>query len=181
MLAPQGLIFPHVRDAREAAELVSWCRYKPMGTRGSGLARGYLRHQGNEYDRRQQANADVVCIMIVEDLEGAGNLDAILAVDGVTGVAIGPGDISMELGASHWNDPRVAKVLDDMSATIRSHDGAAQLRLCLAAQDMPDLARAGANMVIVNHDAYLIKAMYQSLIGDIRRAARVKTKSYGEH
>jgi 2-keto-3-deoxy-L-rhamnonate aldolase RhmA len=170
-----GLIFPHVRSAQEAAELVSWCRYKPLGTRGSGLARGFLRHQGNEYDRRQQANQDVACIMIVEDLEGARNLDAILAVDGVTGVAIGPGDISMELGAKHWGDPRVGKVLDDMAATIRAHAGAGHLRLCLDPAEMPALRAAGANMVIVNHDAHLIKAMYHNLIGGIKNAIQHKS------
>jgi len=165
-----GLIFPHVQTAEEAAELVSWCRYKPLGTRGSGLARGFLRHQGHEYDRRQQANQEVACFMIVEDLAGAKNLDAILGVEGVTGVAIGPGDISMELGAKHWSDPRVCQVLDDMAATIRHHAAAGHLRLCLDPNDMPALKEAGANMVIVNHDAHLIKAMYHNLIGGIRKA-----------
>lgn len=165
-----GFIFPHVRTAEEARELVSWCRYKPAGVRGSGLARGFLRHQGNEFDRRQQANRDITCIMIVEDLEGARNLDAILAVEGVTGVAIGPGDISMELGAKNWDDPRVTKILDDMAATVQGHKGAGMLRLCLDPSEMPGLITSGANMVIVNHDAHLIKAMYHRLIGGIRTA-----------
>jgi 2-keto-3-deoxy-L-rhamnonate aldolase RhmA len=165
-----GLIFPHVRTADEARELVSWCRYKPQGVRGSGLARGFLRHHGNEFDRRQQASADVVCIMIVEDLEGARNLPEILGVEGVTGVAIGPGDLSMELGADRWDDPRVTKVLDDMAAVIRGHKGTGMLRLCLNEKDVPDLVDAGANMIILTHDAHLIKAMYKDMIGKIGTA-----------
>lgn len=90
-----GIIFPHVETAEEAAELVSWCRYKPLGIRGSGFARASINYNGNEYERRQQTSKDVVCIMIVENLKGKENLAKILAVDGVTGVAIGPGDLSM--------------------------------------------------------------------------------------
>lgn len=165
-----GLIFPHVRSAQEAQELVSWCRYQPVGIRGSGLARGFLRYQGSEFERRQQANAEVVCIMIVEDMEGARNLPDILKVEGVTGVAIGPGDISMELGADRWDDPRVTRVLDDMATVVRDHGKSAMLRLCLDDADIPKLVKDGANLIILNHDAHLIKAMYTGMIAGIGKA-----------
>lgn len=32
-----GFLFPHVETAEEAAELVSWCRYKPLGIRAQAL------------------------------------------------------------------------------------------------------------------------------------------------
>jgi hypothetical protein len=51
-----GFLFPHVETAEEAAELVSWCRYKPSGVRGSGFARASISYSGNEYERRQQAS-----------------------------------------------------------------------------------------------------------------------------
>lgn len=165
-----GLIFPHVQTADEARELVSWCRYKPRGVRGSGLARGALRHQGNEFQRRQQASADVVCIMIVEDREGARNLTEIMAVEGVTGIAIGPGDLAMDIGADRWDDPRVTQMLNELAAIVRSHKDAGLLRLCLDQAEIPDLINSGANMIILNHDAHLIKAMYQETISGMVRA-----------
>jgi len=167
-----GIIFPHVRTADEARELVSWCRYKPLGIRGSGLAREALRHQGNEYQRRQQASADVVCIMIVEDLEGSRNLAEIIAVEGVTSIAIGPGDLAMEIGADRWDDPRVTQKLGEMAAIVRNHKNVGLLRLCLEKSEIPDLVASGANMIILNHDAHLIKIMYKDMFGDMANAVQ---------
>jgi staphyloferrin B biosynthesis citrate synthase len=162
-----GFLFPHVETAEEAAELVSWCRYKPLGVRGSGFARASISYKGNEYERRQQASKDVVCIMIVESLKGKENLSKILAVEGVTGVAIGPGDISMELGLSDWKDPKVVQVLDEMAAVVKSFPNKAFLRLALTPEEAVQNVNSGANMILLTHDWQLIKAMYSGLFKDI--------------
>jgi staphyloferrin B biosynthesis citrate synthase len=162
-----GFLFPHVETAEEAAELVSWCRYKPLGVRGSGFARASISYKGNEYERRQQASKDVVCIMIIESLKGKENLSKILAVEGVTGVAIGPGDISMELGVSDWKDPKVVQVLDEMAAVVKSFPNKAFLRLALTPEEAVQNVNSGANMILLTHDVQLIKAMYSGLFKDI--------------
>jgi 2-keto-3-deoxy-L-rhamnonate aldolase RhmA len=165
-----GILFSHVSSAEEAERLVSWCRYKPLGVRGSGIARAFLRHHGSEFDRRQQASRDVVCIMIVEDLEGVQNLESILAVDGVTGVAIGPGDLSMELGVDRWDHPEVQTLLEQMADRVRKVPGAALLRLCLTADDVSAQMKSGANLLLITHDVHLIKKMYAELLSSFRNA-----------
>jgi 4-hydroxy-2-oxoheptanedioate aldolase len=165
-----GFLFPHVSTAAEAAEFVSWCRYKPLGVRGSGFARASLRYDGNEYDRRQRASQDVVCIMIIESLEGKANLPDILAVEGVTGVAIGPGDLSLQLGVSDWADPKVVCLLDEMSAVLRNFPGRALLRLALTGDEAAAHVAAGANMILLTHDVQLIRTMYAGLLGDMAAA-----------
>jgi 4-hydroxy-2-oxoheptanedioate aldolase len=166
-----GLIFPHVRNAAEAEELVSWCRYKPLGQRGSGLARGFLRHEGSEFDRRAEANRTVFCMMIVEDPEGMANLRDIAAVDGVSGIGIGPGDLSMALGAVSWDDQRVTSALDEMTEQARRQQGCAVMRLALDQAAVADLVGQGVNMVLATHDAHLIKDMYRNLFKAFRGAA----------
>jgi 2-keto-3-deoxy-L-rhamnonate aldolase RhmA len=165
-----GLLFSHVSTAEEAEQLVSWCRYKPRGVRGSGMTRGALRHYGNEYDRRQRASEDVVCIMIVEDLVGVRNLESILAVDGVTGVAIGPGDLSMELGVDSWDHPKVQELLQQMAETVRAVPGRGLLRLCLKPEEVSAQVASGTNMVLITHDVHLIKNMYKTLLTDFYSA-----------
>lgn len=162
-----GLIFPHVETAEEAAELVSWCRYKPLGVRGSGFARASINHHGNEYDRRQQASKDVVCIMIIENLKGKENLSKILAVEGVTGVAIGPGDLSMELGVNSWKHPKVIQALDEMASVVKSVPNRSLLRLALTPDEAVKHVNSGANMIILTHDWQLIKNTYSGLFEDI--------------
>lgn len=172
-----GFLFSHVETAEEAAELVSWCRYKPLGIRGSGFARASISYNGNEYDRRQQANKDVVCIMIVESLKGKENLSKILAVDGVTGVAIGPGDISMELGVSNWKDPKVLQVLDEMASIVKSFPNQSLLRLALTPEEALKNVDSGTNMILLTHDVQLIKAMYSGLFKDISNKINPATKN----
>lgn len=172
-----GIIFPHVSSAEEAAELVSWCRYKPEGQRGSGLARGFLRHDGSEFDRRMQANRDVACIMIVENMEGMACVAEIAAVDGVTAIGIGPGDLSMAMGASSLDDPRVTSALDTMTETVRNHAGRAVMRLALNDASVADLVGKGVNMILATHDAHLIKTMYRQLFGSFRDVAQGKSRS----
>ncbi len=167
-----GFLFPHVETAEEAAELVSWCRYKPLGVRGSGFARATLRHNGSEYERRQEASKQVVCIMVIESLKGKANLAEILAVEGVTGIAIGPGDLSLELGIADWSDPRIAALLEDMAATVREHPCKALLRLALNSEDAAAHAAGGANMILVTHDTALIKSMYGDIFTRFSQAAR---------
>jgi 4-hydroxy-2-oxoheptanedioate aldolase len=166
-----GIVFPHVRNAAEAAELVSWCRYKPLGERGSGLARGSLRHVGSEFDRRMQANRDVACLMIVEDPDGMANVREIAAVDGVTGIGIGPGDLSMALGAASWDDERVTSALDTMTQVVREQPDCAVMRLAIDTGSVADLVQKGVNMVLATHDAHLIKDMYRDLFIGFRNAA----------
>jgi 2-keto-3-deoxy-L-rhamnonate aldolase RhmA len=162
-----GFLFPHVETAEEAAELVSWCRYKPLGIRGSGFARASINYNGVEYERRQQASKDVVCIMIVENLKGKENLAKILAVEGVTGVAIGPGDLSMELGVSNWKHPKVVQILDEMAAIAKTFPNKALLRLALTPDEAVQNVDSGANMILLTHDWQLIKNMYYGLFKDI--------------
>jgi 2-keto-3-deoxy-L-rhamnonate aldolase RhmA len=164
-----GFLFPHVETAEEAAELVSWCRYKPLGVRGSGFARASINYNGIEYDRRQQASKDVVCLMIVESLKGKENLSKILAVEGVTGVVIGPGDISMELGVSSWKHPKVIQILDEMATLAHTYPDKALLRLALTPEEAAQHVAVGANMILLTHDWQLIKNMYEGLFKEISK------------
>jgi 2-keto-3-deoxy-L-rhamnonate aldolase RhmA len=163
-----GFLFPHVESAEEAAELVSWCRYKPLGVRGSGFTRTAFSSPLPDRDRRAQENDDVVCIMIVESLAGKDNLAAILAVDGVTGIAIGPGDISLELGGLAWNDPQVDSILGDMAATIKATPDRTLLRLAQSPADAASHVKGGANMLILTHDGTLIREMYAEKFAGLR-------------
>jgi 2-keto-3-deoxy-L-rhamnonate aldolase RhmA len=171
-----GILFPHVETAEEAAELVSWCRYKPLGIRGSGFARASIINSGNEYERRQQASKDVVCIMMIESLKGKENLSKILAVEGVTGVAIGPGDLSMELGVSDWKHPKVVQALNEMAAGVKSFPNRALLRLALTADEAAQHVASGANMILLTHDWQLIKNMYSGLFKDVTNKIKAAGK-----
>ena len=162
-----GILFPHVCTAEEAAELVSWCRYKPQGTRALGYNRAWSRHAPDDRVQRSKIDKAVVCIMAIEDLQGADNLASILATDGVSGVAMGPGDLSLELNVDSWDAPELVKLLDDMAKVAASFPGKGLMRLALSRQQAARHVQGGANMLVAHHDVVLIKEMYTKLFADL--------------
>ena len=59
-----GIIAPQVNSPEQAAQVVSWTRYAPEGTRGVGLGRahGYVVSFG---DYVQRANDEIACVIQV--------------------------------------------------------------------------------------------------------------------
>lgn len=92
------LLVPMVDTAEQAARIVAACRYPPHGTRGVGS--GIVRASG--FNRRSdylQVADDEICVLVqIETRESLSNLEAIVAVDGIDGVFIGPADLSAALG-----------------------------------------------------------------------------------
>lgn len=97
-----GVIVPNVRDAAHAREVVAATRYAPAGSRSVGRLSG-------------GAGRPLVVVMI-ETATALDDLDAVLAVEGLDGVYVGPGDLSLSLGL-HGAD-RAADLRDVLSSII---------------------------------------------------------------
>lgn len=99
-LGAQGVFVPNVRGADHVREVVAACRYGPTGTRSAG---------------RLSGGSDEPLVMIVlETAEALGDLDAVLAVEGLDGIYVGPSDLSFSLGRAGPADR------DHMQAVISS-------------------------------------------------------------
>jgi 4-hydroxy-2-oxoheptanedioate aldolase len=83
-LGARGVVVPNVRDAAHAREVVAACRHAPAGARSIGRLSG-------------GADEPLVVVM-VESATALDDLDAVLAVEGLDGVYVGPGDLSLSLG-----------------------------------------------------------------------------------
>jgi 4-hydroxy-2-oxoheptanedioate aldolase len=100
-----GLICPMVNSRVEAEQFVGACRYAPVGYRSLGPTRAAIVY-GADYPVR--ANADTIALPMIETRAGLDNLTEILTVEGVDGVYVGPGDLSLSLrgkaGLDHQDD-----------------------------------------------------------------------------
>ncbi len=94
----QTVLVPMVETAAQAQDLVRACRYPPDGNRGVGYAVGRVSDFGQMENYGPSANDQISLLVQVESKTGLDNLDAILAVDGVDGVFIGPADLSASMG-----------------------------------------------------------------------------------
>lgn len=92
-LGAQGVIVPMVNTADEAEQAVSAAKFPPRGVRGYSFSR--MNDWGGTFDEyASRANDDTAVVVMIETREGAENIDAILGVDGVDGVFVGPYDLS---------------------------------------------------------------------------------------
>jgi len=102
-----AIIAPNVNTADTARRVVAYAKYPPMGRRSVGIARvhGY----GMDFDGYMAgANGETAVIVQLEHRDGVGNIDAILDVEGVDAVFIGPYDLSASHGKiGELSDPGV--------------------------------------------------------------------------
>jgi 4-hydroxy-2-oxoheptanedioate aldolase len=87
-----GVIVPMVNSGEEARALVAACRYAPEGVRSFGPMRA-----GMPFDV-SRLTARVAAFAMIETAEAVENAEAICATPGLTGIYIGPADLSISLG-----------------------------------------------------------------------------------
>jgi 2-dehydro-3-deoxyglucarate aldolase len=125
----RGLIIPMVKTAAEAAAAVREAKYPPRGARGFGYSRANL--YGADFEPYiASANEEIAMIMQIEHKDAIANLDAILGVDGVDGVFVGPLDLSGSMGlAGELDHPQMLAALDQYRAACRAHQKSAGLHI----------------------------------------------------
>lgn len=125
----RGLIIPMVKTAAEAEAAVREAKYPPRGTRGFGFSRANF--HGADFDSYiASANDEIAMVMQIEHKDAITNLDAILRVDGVDGVFIGPLDLSGSMGITGQLDhPQMAAALEKYRSACRAHNKSAGLHI----------------------------------------------------
>src|SRR5436305_839662 len=92
-LGAGGVLCPFVNTADEARALVAACHYPPVGTRSWGPRRaaGYGVEDG---DYATLARDGLICLAMIETAEAVANVEEIAAAEGLTGIGVGPIDLS---------------------------------------------------------------------------------------
>ena len=90
-----GIIAPMINNKKECENFVSYCNYPPNGQRSYGPMRAQL-HYGSDYF--QNANNNILSFAMIETQEAVDNIDQILSVPDLTGIYIGPADMSSAYG-----------------------------------------------------------------------------------
>ena len=99
-----GVVVPMVNSIAEAQAATGACRYPPAGHRSWGPVRAAFAAPGFD---PAWANADVVCVVMIETAAGVAAAETIASVPGVDGVYVGPNDLAVTHGMAP--DGRVAE------------------------------------------------------------------------
>ena len=118
-----GIMVPHVCSAAEAREVVRNSRFHPLGQRGMDgveVASNYGMEAMAEY--MASANEETLVSIQIEDREGVEAIDEILAVEGLDGIMVGPGDLTQSYGIpTQGGHPLIVEAVDRVAEACRRH------------------------------------------------------------
>ncbi len=162
-----GIICPMIETAEDARRFVSYCLYPPAGIRSFGPMRAKL-FFGDAY--AEQANDAILPIVMIETKQAIDNLDAILAVEGLGGLYIGPADFSSALGHGPGFDRREPEILSEI---LRVLDSAKARGIpvgihCMESDYAADMAKRGFAFVTLASDARFLGAGCEEALRQVR-------------
>ena len=162
------VVVPMINDAETARELVRHGKFPPLGQRGFNMRSRGLNY-GLEDLLTSFANANETTHLIaqIETMEAARNLEAICAVEGLSGILIGPGDLSVSAGKpAAFTDPEMIALVADIIRRARAagkHAG-----ILVAPGPMLDAClEAGADLVIIGGDITDLANAWRGLLAKV--------------
>ena len=174
-----GIICPMVSNKKEAENFVQACMYPPQGYRSFGPVRGFL-YGGSDYPK--YANDELLKFAMIETKESLDKLDEIMSTPGLSGIYIGPADLSIALGEEPGFDkPEGTKAYNEICRILETakkhnifaaiHNGTPEYAL--------KMIEKGFNLVTVGSDHRSISIGAKLIIDKIKGSTdKGSTKSY---
>jgi 2-dehydro-3-deoxyglucarate aldolase len=162
-----GIIAPMINSAEQAAQVVQWAKYAPLGTRGVGVGRAHAYGFAfQEYVSR--ANDETIVVLQAEHIDAVNNIEAIVQVPGVDAVLVGPYDLSASLGrlgeVSHSD---VVSAIERVTQVCQ----AAQMPLGIfgmTAEAVRPYLERGYTLLAVSIDTVLLGSAARKLLAQLR-------------
>lgn len=161
----QGVVVPMVEDAEQAAAAVAALRYPPMpgeparpGRRSWGPVFADLDPVPGPTD----ADAEAVCVVMVETPGAFDDVAAIAAVPGVDAVYVGPYDLALSTGhgqVTYRDDPEVEAMIQHVVDTALKAGKVAAVH-CTDLAMVHEWRRRGARMLTTGLDTTIVREAF---------------------
>lgn len=112
------ICFPVINTVDDAKAVVSACEYPPKGVRGCNPQRASYYGRMNYVEYVKNAEKETLKMIVIEQQEGYKNLEKIVQVPGIDIIALGPGDLSLDMGFGGDMERREIKELISNATTI---------------------------------------------------------------
>jgi 4-hydroxy-2-oxoheptanedioate aldolase len=117
----QAIMYPRCESAEEAAEVVRWARFAPLGERGVDGANAdapYCCMPLVQYLKK--ANEETLLLIQIESPKAVEAVEAIAKVPGVDALFLGPGDLSVLYGVpGEFEHPKLVKALERVAKAAK--------------------------------------------------------------
>jgi len=168
-LRAAGVIIPLVKTEAQARRIVQAAKFPPFGNRGVTAGRA----QGYGYGKKlgefmEQVNTEIAVVVMVEEEQGLANVERIAAVEGLDGIFVGPGDLSISLGCpgEHLN-AEMRQAYARIAAAARANDVA--LGTFPSSREMYDLCHAeGFRFFLTGLDTAFLRTAAVSRLNEMK-------------
>jgi 2-keto-3-deoxy-L-rhamnonate aldolase RhmA len=162
-----GVIAPLVNSAEQAAQVVRWARYAPLGARGVGVGRAHgYGFKFQEYV--SSANDETVVVVQAEHSDAVNNMAAIVQVPGIDAVLVGPYDLSASLGRlGEVTHPEVVSAIEHVTQVCQ----AAQMPLGIfgmSAEAVQPYIKRGYTLITVGIDTVLLGNTARQMLAQLK-------------
>jgi 4-hydroxy-2-oxoheptanedioate aldolase len=153
----EGIMFPLVRTAAEAAECVALTRYPPHGRRGWGPFIAHSRWGVELHDYLPKRGPETVCGLLIETKAAVENIEQICAVEGIDYMIVATFDLSTELGVPGRFDASILieAVRHVEQAVLKA--GIALGAAALTREQTQDNIRRGHRILVYGFDVLMLK------------------------
>jgi len=160
-----GVLVPHVSSVEKARAIVSACRYRG-GSRGfSNSPRAGNYGAVGMWPHVDAQDKSVTVIAMIEDPEALEVIDDIVAVDGLDGVFVGRGDLTVAMGAESPAAPAVRSATERIAKAA----AAAGKPVCVMVGSIAEadgFRAMGASAFIVSTDQGLMRQAATRVVQD---------------
>ncbi|MCA1659178.1 MAG: hypothetical protein LC642_01355, partial [Verrucomicrobiaceae bacterium] len=162
------VIVPMVNTAQQARQVVEYGKFPPEGARGFNLrSRGVNYGLGDRHAVFTDANARTHLFAQIESMEAVQNLDEICQVKGLSGIFVGPGDLSASFGTN--GNLEGQQLIDIVSDCVRRARAAGRhAGILVTPGRMLDAAiNAGCDLVFCGGDVTELSVAWPRLLATI--------------
>src|SRR5216683_4934439 len=171
-----GVLVPHVASVEKARAVAEVARYRGgrRGYSGSPCAGGY--GATPMWSLVDEQDASVCAIAMIEDPEALDHIDAIAAVDGIHGLFIGRGDLTVALGAKSSAADAVRNAVTRVISAARKA-GKPVCVMVASSAEAKDFADLGASAFIISSDQSQMRRAAAQTLSDFNKLVQIKQSS----
>jgi 2-keto-3-deoxy-L-rhamnonate aldolase RhmA len=159
----EALVISHIETADEARAALETTRFPPAGSRSMCPSTHSGRYSmGGWGDFVEHTERNVLVIPIIESRLGVKNIDEILGVEGIDYVLFGPGDFSVDVGAS-FDSSEVTEGWAAVKAAAVAHG-----KRAITTTNCAGLARGEADVLVHGMDLLLVHSFLTDELASVR-------------
>ena len=165
-----AIIAPMINTVEDAEAFVSFMKFPPIGDRSHGPTQAvHVLGIPSVQEYLTNANDCTMAFAMIETTEAVKNLDAILDVDGIDGVLVGPSDLSISYQNKPEPDPfgeGTIEVIKEIAAKTRAKNKTAAI-FCLTAERVDVTHSMGYRLMAIGVDSMYISEGAETMLSQV--------------